>query len=53
VHAVLRDVLGLDRLEGAGADVQRASSAASRPSSKCSAAVGAATAPGFFANTVW
>ena len=31
----------------------RARSPSSTPASKCSAAVGAATAPGFLANTVW
>jgi hypothetical protein len=54
-------VLGLHRLEGAGAHVQRDAGAlhAARfqarraRSSKCRAAVGAATAPGFLANTVW
>ena len=53
VHAVFGDVLGLDRQEGAGADVQgdewrempRASSAASSAGVKCRPAVGAATAP--------
>ncbi len=61
VHLVLGQVLGLHRLEGAGAHVQRHGgglhpfvfSAASTLSSKCSAAVGAATAPGWLANTVW
>jgi hypothetical protein len=54
VHAVLGQVLGLDGLEGAGAHMQRDAGAphtarvqrASKASSKCSAAVGAATAPG-------
>ena len=62
VHPVVVGVVGLDRQEGARADVERQrrrgrspppSSAAISAGVKCSAAVGAATAPGSAANIVW
>ena len=61
VHDMVVRVLGLDRQEGAGADMEGerlvadaglASAAISR-AVKCSAAVGAATAPSSRANMVW
>ena len=62
MHPVVFGVVGLDRQEGAGADMQRdayaaprraPSAAPSRSGVKCRPAVGAATEPSSRANRVW
>ena len=61
VHLVIGRVVGLDRQECAGTDMQRqapesapfARTAASSSGVKCRPAVGAATAPSSRANMVW